>query len=472
MSAVHRRTGRHRRLLATPPRPPTDSPLADSGCTRRHSRIAFSARGNPANRYVCSTNSSTHSAGIASRASEHRRANIRLLARGDDRREANERRASRRRGRATSRRVALGRRHRFTARRIRSIGVASGGEPNLADDFAARVANRTTQELLETRRQLCRKNVEQLENAQHGRELRALRAVVDLYGEADALLRNRDRVHALGADLRDGATLGLFDEHGVESIGAADEKRARSHRVEDPRRNLVLVARGARETRPGARHVLERERERDDAASVDRLANVRLVHPRPLGDSRGDSSVCTWCSRRSYPYVCHPAVCARASIAACLPEQLLCVRVRRAPDSRSSFIPRVDSGSCGPQARSPSSMPMSLSIAFGDRDVLRFAAVRRAGERQLVVAPVQRVKPARREQRHHLERLRARPPGADELRRMRAGHEGVVGADDCRMHTMARFDFRAASRDNVQLERFHAIGVASAFGRRRQHRSG
>ena len=34
--------------------------------SRRHSRIAFSVRGNPANRYVCSTNSSTQTAGISS----------------------------------------------------------------------------------------------------------------------------------------------------------------------------------------------------------------------------------------------------------------------------------------------------------------------------------------------------------------------------------------------------------------------
>ena len=95
--------------------------------------------------------------------------------------------------------------------------------------------------------------------------------------------------------------------------------------------------------------------------------------------------------------------------------------------------------------------------AFGDRDVLRLAAVRRAGQRELVVAPVQRVEPARLEQRHHLERLGARPPRADELRRMRAGDERVVGADDRRVYAVARFDFRAASRDYVQLERFHAI---------------
>src|SRR5262245_43026738 len=71
---------------------------------------------------------------------------------------------------------------------------------------------------------------------------------------------------------------------------------------------------------------------------------------------------CTSCCDCSYPELDQPAVRARASIAACLPEQLLCRRVGRMPLSRIDLRPRADSGSCGPQARSPSSKPMSDSI--------------------------------------------------------------------------------------------------------------
>ena len=46
------------------------------------------------------------------------------------------------------------------------------------------------------------------------------------------------------------------------------------------------------------------------------------------------------------------------------------------------------------------------------------------------------------------------------------GDERVVGPDDRRVHAMARFDFRAAGRDDVQLERFHAIGWRPRSARR------
>ncbi len=71
---------------------------------------------------------------------------------------------------------------------------------------------------------------------------------------------------------------------------------------------------------------------------------------------------CTEWSARSYPCVGQPAVVARASIPACLPEQLFMSRENGRPLSRASFAPRADSGSCGPQARSPSSRPIDCSM--------------------------------------------------------------------------------------------------------------
>ena len=71
---------------------------------------------------------------------------------------------------------------------------------------------------------------------------------------------------------------------------------------------------------------------------------------------------------------------------------------------------------------------------LGERDVLRLAAVRRARERELVVAPPQLVEAARLEKRHHLERLGAGAPGADDACVARAGDERIIFGDDRRVH--------------------------------------
>ena len=53
----------------------------------------------------------------------------------------------------------------------------------------------------------------------------------------------------------------------------------------------------------------------------------------------------------------------------------------------------------------------------------------------------------------------------------RAAIERVVGADERRVHAVARFDLRAACGDDVQLERFHAID-ASPLGGDGSHQPG
>ena len=175
---------------------------------------------------------------------------------------------------------------------------------------------------------VCRQHVEQLENAKHRRELRALRAVVDLYREADALLRDRDGVHALGADLR--------DQRDRPSLRSAPSRSGPCRRRETgacasrcTMRDGIssLVARRAREARPGARHVLERKRERDDAASVDRLADVGLRPSPPTRRSRCRQQRCTWmvaplvavglparrsARARAWPRACRSSCCACA----------------------------------------------------------------------------------------------------------------------------------------------------------------
>lgn len=79
--------------------------------------------------------------------------------------------------------------------------------------------------------------------------------------------------------------------------------------------------------------------------------------------------------------VAQPAVRARASIAACLPEHLSWRRVSGWPLSRHSFAPRVASGSCGPHAPGrPSLEPQRGEHARRDGEMLGLAAVRGAGD--------------------------------------------------------------------------------------------
>ena len=142
--AVHRRAGRF--AVGAPfARDVRSARVGDrlAAATRRHSRIALSARGNPANRYVCSTTSSTHSAGTsaAARASASRTLDsvpaATIAARRTSARVASSRSRKLSRGRRAASSIVVAR-HRFDCER------RSGDEPNLADDLAARVAHRAT----------------------------------------------------------------------------------------------------------------------------------------------------------------------------------------------------------------------------------------------------------------------------------------------------------------------------------------
>ena len=68
----------------------------------------------------------------------------------------------------------------------------------------------------------------------------------------------------------------------------------------------------------------------------------------------------------------------------CLPEQLLCRRVGRRPSAIMARPPAASRGGCGPQARSGSEAEAGEPSRH-PLDVHRLAAVRGAGERQLLV---------------------------------------------------------------------------------------
>lgn len=98
----------------------------------------------------------------------------------------------------------------------------------------------------------------------------------------------------------------------------------------------------------------------------------------------------------------------------------------------------------------------------GDRQVFRFASMRGAGERQFVVTPDQLVEAAGFEERHHLKRLRARPP-----RRLQKGIPRRADQPRGRfpyrgMHAMAGLHGLPATDDHVELVGLHVGKIAGA----------
>ena len=91
----------------------------------------------------------------------------------------------------------------------------------------------------------------------------------------------------------------------------------------------------------------------------------------------------------------------------------------------------------------------------GDGDVFRLAAVGRAGERELVIAPAKLLETARVDERHHLERLGARAPWHDVVRVPRAGDQPALGVDDGGVHLVPRLHVTAAGDENVEAQGFH-----------------
>jgi len=132
-------------------------------------------------------------------------------------------------------------------------------DAKFADNLAARIPNRTMEEFVEAGGKLARQDVEVLENADDARELRALRAILDLDGDSESSRRHCDGVHTLGADLGDDGAFGLLDENGIEAVRAADQEGARLHCVNDAARDLVVFTGGAREIGLRAGHAFERE---------------------------------------------------------------------------------------------------------------------------------------------------------------------------------------------------------------------
>ena len=148
--------------------------------------------------------------------------------------------------------------------------------------------------------------------------------------------------------------------------GAADQVRVRAHRAATAGAAVELLEPGER-----VRHPLERQRERDDAAAVDRRRDRRRGHAgrrRDLGQQRllhrmlGAGGTPRWSSRSRAQ---------SASMPACLPEQLCFSREGGCP--------------AGPHSSSSSVASARASSARDRRELLVVGEVRRRGDREVVV---------------------------------------------------------------------------------------
>src|SRR5512146_2186841 len=137
-----------------------------TGSSRRHSSVALRARGKPANKYVCSSSSSTHSDGIT------------WWIRANSARTCDSVPAVTIAARRTSERVASSRTCKVSSGgsggviKRRRVGAIDFGDvrsllehADFAHRLAARVANRAAKILIQASRKRLRQRVEQLQHA-------------------------------------------------------------------------------------------------------------------------------------------------------------------------------------------------------------------------------------------------------------------------------------------------------------------
>src|SRR5688500_112947 len=110
-----------------------------------------------------------------------------------------------------------------TSRAARSSDV-SRQRANLADDLVASVANRFAREVRKAGRERFGEGTEVLKHPKHGGVLRALRAVLDLYGEPNPGIEQGHAVHPFRADFRKDAAIACLEEDCIEAVAPAEEE--------------------------------------------------------------------------------------------------------------------------------------------------------------------------------------------------------------------------------------------------------
>ena len=93
---------------------------------------------------------------------------------------------------------------------------------------------------------------------------------------------------------------------------------------------------------------------------------------------------------------------------------------------------------------------------FDDGNVLRLSTMRRAGDRELLVAPAERIKSARAEKWNYLKRFGAGAPVGERVGIVGGTEQLVAFSHHCRVHTMLGLGALAAGYSNVKFMRSHS----------------
>ena len=246
-------------------------------------------------------------------------------------------------------------------------------------------------------------------------------------------------MHALRADLGDDASFRL-DDH-AESNRSVPPTRNGCSLIACTTRPGYSSPRAAATREPGvrARHALERKPEHDDAAAVDRLRDLAARHARPQRDLVEDPR-CTCARGARSPASASPSggrgrASRRAFRSSC------CEGASGGRPIRSRLSRRAgEAARAGRTPGRPSSSPRSREHPLDDRDVLGLAAVRRAREGELLVAPAQLVEAAGAEKRHDLKGLGAGAPEGECVTIAGGAEQLIAFPDDGGVHAMFGFD--------------------------------
>ena len=272
-----------------------------------------------------------------------------------------------------------------------------------------------------------------------GRRDRAEAAVAHLQRQP-APVAEADREHALGADLRHEPVLGAH-QLGVDRALVGDELRVRAHRARATVAGRAQPAAGQRAERAGEPG--ERERERPHPAAVGGLLGRRLDAAR-----RGDGVAHRALERMPGAEVAvqRPALVQAAGE----PERVLARAV--VADPRRPHVlgrPRV-ARQLRPAGERLLAQAAGLEHLADRRDVVRGAAVRRAGHRQVARPEPEALDDAGADAPQRLQRL---DRGAREHRQLRVvAADRPVGVRDAPGDAVLGLDRPAPDRDDPRQE--------------------
>src|SRR5919108_1495931 len=280
--------------------------------------------------------------------------------------------------------------------------------------------------------------------------LRTLISVLYLDRDPEALRRDGHRVHTFRPYLGDDVSFRFFEDHGVEAIGSANEKWSVSHRTKYGAGHFIASLGGRTEAREREGHRVQRETEGRDAASVDRNQYFMRGYTSPLrcGAQRSalDGVLRTLITKRAiaraYSLRKHRGVLPRTVVVK--------------PRWMEARLPQHFRAALRQRLMWAAGQITFLEINRGEHlrgngYVLRLASMRGARERELIVAPGERVQSSRRDKCGRLNWFRARAPGRHERWISRRGDELAACVDDSGVHTVTGLENWPACRHDIQI---------------------